>query len=268
MRLLASQVMLFYVQQRPGGVDVAKQLLQAGIIRSVAALLPKARPSTTTAASTSPSSAEPLRLLVLLCSASSADVRQWLLAVPRVRAWLQGAEELKAGGTAECHGAIWRLLASSGAGVFPSEEQHQNSDSIMAMLQLPKGEDCDMRRLRILLRLMLDVHQVSDGRFHWGTEITDRLKSLPEELRSRYAACITFATGGGSISGGAEGRADCDSSDDDELGRGAAGAEDATSTGHAACITSSRAKGQRSKQLVSECLLLIKSLVVSGGKTD
>ena len=119
------QVLLFYIEQRPGNFSAPAALLSAGIVRGLSLLLPPYAPLP---------AAEPLRLCVLLCAAGSLEVRKWMLAVPGVAQALTGPA-FCVGGCAEAHGALWALLTTSGdaaaapAGVPPggaSKPQQQS----------------------------------------------------------------------------------------------------------------------------------------------
>lgn len=88
------------MEARPGGVDAAKQLLSAGVVRGLSLLLPRYAGFP---------AAEPLRAAATLCMACSDEARKWMLAVPGVAPALCGPA-FCAGGCAEAHGALLRML--------------------------------------------------------------------------------------------------------------------------------------------------------------
>ena len=294
--LFPLQVLIFYLRQRPGGVDAAKQLLKSGVVRGLAVLLPKACPPSSTSASVSPQlqshdrpsssgAAEPLRQLALLCAACSpSEAGAWLLAVPGFKAWLKSDADMQPGGKAEAHGALWQLLTAStlpdgASGQKPSKAAlGEGSALVTAGGAAPEDSvsdllnSLDLARLQGVLRLMSLVHQTTDGKLAWGSVVQARMKGLAEELRGRAAETSALQQpssrpqhaetagiplcGSGVTSDGSDvsGDEDADEIDDDLKLR-----QD---------IDPEMLKARRAKQLVPDCIRMIKALVVSGGKTD
>lgn len=75
------QVVVLYLQLRPGNVDAAATLQERGALAPLARLF---------LAAGAHAGAEPLRQALLCCAASSSATAKWLLAVPGVAATLQG----------------------------------------------------------------------------------------------------------------------------------------------------------------------------------
>lgn len=287
--LLPPQVLVFYLRQRPGGVDAAKQLLNSGVVRGLAVLLPKACPSSSSSTSSSappqppahdrPSSggaAEPLRQLALLCAACSpSEAGAWLLAVPGFKAWLHSDVEMQPGGKAEAHGALWQLLTMStlaGSGQKPTKGEGRSlasadgaaaQDPISALLH-----SLDLGRLQSVLRLMSLVHQTTDGKLAWGPVVQARMKGLAEELRGRAAETSALRQPSGASQHAAAETDDTHSDSSDVSGDGQDEDEIDDDLKLHQDIDPEMLKARRAKQLVPDCIRMIKALVVSGGKTD
>jgi hypothetical protein len=130
------------------------RLLSCGVARALSLLIPKY-----------PGAAgEQLRVLGLVAAGCSGDVARYVLAVPAFGAWLGGHADTRAGGGAEAHGALWRLLAMStttsaagSAATATTSNGSSNGSSVEpgpgALLALLR-ETKDLRRLHAALALM------------------------------------------------------------------------------------------------------------------
>ena len=138
-------------------------------------------------------------------------------------------------------------------------------EPLLALLQ-----SSDLQRLRRVLQLMTQVHQAADGRVPWaGTEVQARFRALGEDLRGRAAGAAAAGVGRGAgvsgsspdVAGTAAGGKEGEESDDEEL--------DAEGSKKALHIDPAVLEARKSKQLVPECMRMLKALAISGGgKTD
>ena len=333
-------------------MDAAKQLLKTGVVRGLAVLLPKCCSSSTSpfagingpagpaprqegipapaeSVSSIPlpsSSYESLRLVLLMCAACSpAEVGEWLLAVPGCKAWLESDPEMRPGGAAEVHGAIWQLLtaqitalkakaataikngsnnSSRSIGIGEASSSSGGSEMLVRFLQ-----SSDLTKLRSTLQLMTAVHQVADGRVKWDFEIQARMKTLAQELRDKAvhrsdqqiasfsspgaaaAVCEPDVEGALSSDSGGGGRLGNSSEAPVEHQRRGERLEDPDEPLTAVHVPEEGEdaldghvddddmklhnqdpdellKARRNKQLVPDCIRMLKSLIVSEGKTD
>ena len=240
------QVLLFYVRQAPVGTDAPKLLLQSGVIRSVAAVLPRT-------AGTG-SAGEPVRLLALLCATSSIDACKWLLAVPGLKTWLAGPE-LQAAGQHEAYGALWQLLS---ARLQPGG----GNDGESGLLRLLQQSDLeDVPRLAACLALMTDMQQVSRNGMSFSACLQGALRALVLDLRIKAAAAapsqatVAVVEVAGTDVQSANGEQQGESSDDDD--------DDLKLHMDASTLVARRAR-----RIMPECIRMAKGLLTTGGKTD
>lgn len=239
------QVLLFYVRQAPLGTDAPKLLLQSGVIRSVAAVLPRTAGRG--------SAGEPVRLLALLCATSSIDACKWLLAVPGVKTWLAGPE-LQAAGQHEAYGALWQLLS---ARLQPGGGDDGDS-GLLCLLQRSDLED--VPRLAACLALMTDMQQASRSGLSFSARLQGALRALVSDLRIKSAAAapsqatVAVAEVAGSEGQPANSLQQGESSDDDDELK--------------LHMDASTLVARRARRIMPECIRMAKGLLTTGGKTD
>lgn len=259
-------VLLFYVLERPGGVDVARQFLSAGVVRALSMLLPKYEGG----------DGEPLRLLALVLSSCSSDVAAWMLAVPAVQGWL-GGSACAPGGIHQAHGALWKLLATAAAGgTAASKVSDAGPGQLLSLLDAGQLE-----QLYRTLLLMQAVHHAADGRVAWGKDVQARLTGLGADLRTRASSISSSASCGrtaASDSNGAE-AASNQGGVESSTGKGKAvpagtlwvGSTDDGDEGHddgKAPAGTAVLAARREARLLPECARIVKGLLTIGGKTE
>ena len=158
----------------------------------------------------------------------------------------------------------------------PGKGDSGSSGGVEPLLALLHSDD--LPRLRRVLQLMLSVHQAADGRVPWEQEeVLPRIRALGEELRGRAAGGAAAAAAAamdksgrpfhpppgtdaaGAAGDGADGLEESDQ--DEEL--------DALDGEKAAEVDPEVLEARKAKQLLPECMRMLKALSVSGGgKTD
>ncbi|GAX77490.1 hypothetical protein CEUSTIGMA_g4934.t1 [Chlamydomonas eustigma] len=314
------QVLIFYLQQRAGTVNACQQLMKIGVLRSIAVLLPRCcstqqhskddqegRMATTSQVASSSSSCEPLRVLALLCAASSREAMSWLHAVPAVKIWIKDPDMLS-GGSCEAHGGLWQILTSLTPPTSPASTlkvQHtapvHQAAAAAAAAVAPHGilmeqlQSQDLQRLRRVLQLMSKVQQVADGGVHWGGEVMIKMRQVGEALRNRYSLVAAVASAKTEVLAPgfreAAGTSDhegvgCSSSNGEEdlniYGRGPSGCsaklpvgrddggddDDDDELGIERARDSNVLKARQEKQMVPDCIRLLKALMMTGSKAD
>lgn len=96
-------MLIFYIEDAPGGSRPAESLQQTGLLGSLCAMF------VNTAAS---ASAEQLSTALLLCAASSPNIRDWVLAVPGIKQTVISSAEFSHGGKLQHYGFVWQTLIS------------------------------------------------------------------------------------------------------------------------------------------------------------
>ena len=314
-----------------------------GVVRGLAVLLPKCcllsstgpSPGAATGSNDPPagtilgsplpvSSTESLRLVALMCAACSpAEVGTWMLAVPGFKAWLESDREMRPGGAAETHGAIWQLLTAEisalseaqrkGKALLPTNQEFEKSgcttrgDATMCAVAGASAsmlgqllQSSDLARLHATVQLMTSVQRVADGRVSWGMEIKARIHLLIQELRGKAVQktvalqqnaasmqlsdtellCDALKDGNAmerpyELTGAADpeqqrrqqmtaGNDNLEEEERDEIDSEDHEDDDFKLHNHDPDIL----KARREMRLVPECIRMLKSLVVSGGKTD
>ncbi len=126
-----TQVVQFYVEQRPAGVDASASLQASGVLRALCSLAcgpcrwawsPSSSSSDPSSAAALLSMGEPLRAALLLCAACSPASTKWTLAVPgfaQALAGMRAAGSSEGGGALAAHGAVWELLVAWAGGGAP-----------------------------------------------------------------------------------------------------------------------------------------------------
>jgi hypothetical protein len=99
------QAILVYIESRPGGATPCKTLLLAGIVRGLSLLL-AALPSLPFLAT-----CEPLLGASWVLASGSAQVWEWMSAVPGVPAAVKWLSSTQASPAARVYGAAWQLLS-------------------------------------------------------------------------------------------------------------------------------------------------------------
>ncbi|PNH12310.1 hypothetical protein TSOC_000795 [Tetrabaena socialis] len=182
--VLVCQVLDFYVQQRPGNVDLGAALKGSGVLASLSVLF---------AAAGGLPGAEPLRSAALCCAASGSELHAWMLAVPGVAKTLAGPEFREAG-LHEAHGSVWELLGGGGA-------------SPLALSILSAGATPEKAvRVHALLQLLSKAAACRRGGpcggGLWGAAVDRALRELFAGLRSEQGALATGALGARGLAGG------------------------------------------------------------------
>eukprot|EP00955_Chlamydomonas_euryale_P028805 303980-Chlamydomonas_euryale.AAC.14 len=235
-----TNMLLFYVFERPGGVDAAQQLLDAGCVRALSVLLPKYQAA----------AGEPLRLLAVTVAGCNLSVARWVLSVPAVQGWLAEATA-DTGGLLAVHGALWRWLAGSASlpASCASKIGSVGPGRLLEVLQSAHGR---INQLFAVLSIMHAMQRASDARLKWDSVIEARLLSLSSELRTCSSAVQNLD-------------ATCDDAEpspmqaelhDDDFGTSKRKSDPAVLL------------ARQDARMVPECLRIIKSIINTAGKTD
>jgi hypothetical protein len=227
--------------------------MHLGVVRSLSVLLPRCSEG---GAGAGP---EPVRLLALLLAGCSIEVRRWMLAVPAIKAWVDGplaaeAETVGAASLEAGHRALWQLLASQ----LQTQQQQQRDGQLLQLLQCT--DTASLPQLHRTLQLMLEVQAVSDGRVGWGATVHAQLKELGLELR-------TLATEQPQATGQQEAGDAAESLQAALLG---GGAEDDLydPADLKSPVDTGALKARRARQLAPECQRILKRLLVENSKAD
>uniref|UniRef100_A0A383WMX0 Uncharacterized protein n=1 Tax=Tetradesmus obliquus TaxID=3088 RepID=A0A383WMX0_TETOB len=206
--LLLCHVVELLLLGRPGAVDVAGQLVQQGVMRSLVVLFGQHAGN---------AAAEPVRRAVLLASCSSLQAAAWVLAVPAVLQQLQ-QPSFQLGGAAEAHGAIWEFViskssssttsskngtassssSSSGSGSGGGNSSSGSAGQLLALLELDCSNVSNLQRQVALLQLLSDAQQAAGSRQHlWGPAVVAALKQVAARIKALQASTAAAAAAAG-----------------------------------------------------------------------